>query len=135
MRKRMLPYAIALLLTMLAADQAALAQQTTANPQNQTVMNRYTYAPVAFQRGSSTKEVRLFPNPARSTTQLYINSIQGKDRGELMITNTNGTVVLRNTVQPGSNDVNISSLSEGMYFLKVFTKDRYLYTQQLVVLK
>lgn len=135
MRKRMLPYAIALLLTMLAADQAALAQQTTANPQNQTVMNRYTYAPVAFQRGSSTQEVRLFPNPARSTTQLYINSIQGKDRGELMITNTNGTVVLRNTVQPGSNDVNISSLSEGMYFLKVFTKDRYLYTQQLVVLK
>lgn len=118
---------------ILASNNMANAQQDTVLPHNNTVMNRYSYTPEKFQRGSSTSVMKMFPNPARSTTNIYINSIKERDNGEMIVYNTNGTILLRNTIQPGNNDVNVSNLSPGMYIVKVFTKDRSVYTQQLVV--
>ncbi len=134
MRYRNLLTAFLLSVIMMATYKTASAQQDTIAPQNNTVMNRYTYAPVTFQQGSSTSEIRMFPNPARSQATLYINSIQEKDRGEVVVYNNSGKVVLRNPVSPGNNDLNVASFATGTYTVRIFTKDRSIYTQQLVVL-
>ena len=133
MRYRNLLTAFLLSAIILASHNTANAQQDTVLPHNNTVMNRYSYTPENYQRGSSTSVMKMFPNPARGTTNVYINSIKERDNGELVVYNTNGAVLLRNTIQPGNNDVNVSNLSPGMYIVKVFTKDRSVYTQQLVV--
>ncbi len=134
MKNRNLLYAFVLSAITLATAIKADAQQDTVAPQNNTVMNHYTYTPVNYQRGSSTAEMRMFPNPARSVTTIYINSIQEKDKGDLIVYNNSGTAVLRNTIQPGNNDVNVSNLATGTYIVKVFTKDKAVYTKKLVVL-
>ena len=134
MKKRNLHYAFLLSLIMGAAA-TATAQQDTVAPQNNTTMNRYTYTPEAFQRGSSTAEVKMFPNPARSQATVYINSIKEEDQGEMVVYNNSGKVVLRNPIQTGNNDINVSQFSTGTYTVKIFTKDRSVYTQQLMVMK
>lgn len=134
MKLRNLLYAFALSAIMLVATNAT-AQEDTIAPQNNTEMNHYSYLPETFQRGSSTAEVKMFPNPARSQTTIYINSIKEQDRGEMVVYNTSGTAVMRNIIQPGNNNVNVSNLASGMYTIKILTKDRSIYTQQLMVLK
>lgn len=131
---RNLLYACMLSAITLAVTNAN-AQEDTIAPQNNTEMNHYTYAPETFQRGSSTTELRMFPNPARSQTTIYINSIKEQSNGEMIVYNTSGTVVMRNIIQPGNNNVNVSNLSSGVYIVKVFTKDRSIYTQQLMISK
>ena len=135
MRYRNLLFACVLSAITLAANETAFAQQDTVTPQNNTEMNHYTYAPETFQRGTSTSEVRMFPNPTRSQTNIYINSIQEKDGGEMIVYNNSGTVVIRNIIQPGNNNLNVANLATGVYIVKIFTKDRAIYTQQLVVSK
>ena len=135
MRYRHLLNAVMLSVITLAAASNTYAQQDTVANYNNTAMNRYTYTPETFQRGSSTAEVKLFPNPARSQATLYINSIKEQDRGEVVVYNQGGQIVQRNPVMPGNNNVNVASFSSGMYTVKVFTKDRSIYTQQLVVTK
>ncbi len=134
MRYRNLLFAFMLSAITFAAKKAT-AQEDTIAPQNNTEMNHYTYLPETFQRGSSTAEIKMFPNPARSQTTVYVNSIKEQDRGEMVVYNTNGTVVMRNIIQPGNNNVNVNNLATGIYLVKVFTKDRSIYTQQLVVSK
>ena len=135
-KNRNLLYAFLLSMMMGAvAVTTASAQQDTVAPQNNTVMNRYTYTPETFQRGSSTSQVKMFPNPARNQTTVYINSIKEADRGEVVVYNNRGKVVLRNPVAPGNNDLNVAQFSTGIYIVKIFTKDRSVYTEQLVVMK
>lgn len=135
MRHRNLLNAIMLSVITLAAANNTYAQQDAVTNANNTVMNKYSYAPQTFQRGSSTSEVRLFPNPARSQATLYINSIKEEDRGDLVIYNNSGKVVQRIPVMPGNNDVNVASFSTGIYNVVVYFKDRAIYKQQLVVTK
>ena len=117
------------------AATTASAQHDTIAPQNNTVMNRYTYTPENYQRGSSTAEVKMFPNPARSQATLYINSIKEEDRGEMIVYDNSGKVIQRNPVMPGNNNLNVSGFAAGMYIVKIVTKDRSIHTQQLVVMK
>lgn len=113
----------------------ASAQQDNIAPQNNTEMNHYSYIPETFQRGTSTAEIKMFPNPARSQATLYINSIKEQDRGELIVYNDRGKVMLHNPIQPGNNDLNVGNFPTGMYTVKIMTKDKAIYTQQLVVAK
>ncbi len=135
MSYRNLLFAFVLSVIIPAAINKVNAQQDTTVPQNNTVMNNYTYTPELYQRGSSSAGMRLFPNPARSTATIYINSIKERDNGEVVIYNTSGTAVYKNTIQTGNNNINVSNLSNGMYVVKVFTKDRFVYTKELVVSK
>lgn len=135
MRYRNLLTAFLLSAITFAATSTVSAQEDTIAPQNNTVMNRYTYAPENYQRSTSTAEVRIFPNPARSQATVYINSIKEEDAGEIVVYNEKGTIVQRNPVTPGNNNLNVSGFAAGIYFVKIFIKDRSIYTQQLVVMK
>ncbi|MDQ2751985.1 MAG: T9SS type A sorting domain-containing protein [Bacteroidota bacterium] len=134
MRTRNLLYAF-LLATIMGAATKANAQQDTVNPQNNTEMNHYSYLPKTYERGSSTAEIKMFPNPARNEATLYINSIKEQDGGDMIVYNTSGTAVMRNTVRPGNNSINVGNLSSGIYIVKVISRDKSIYTQQLVVSK
>lgn len=119
----------------LAAVSSSYAQQDTVANYNNTVMNKYSFTPEAYQRGASSSEVKMFPNPARSQATLYINSIKEEDRGELIVYNNRGKVVQRSPVAPGNNDLNVAAFSTGIYQVTILTKDRAIYKQQLVVSK
>ncbi|TKK67226.1 T9SS type A sorting domain-containing protein [Ilyomonas limi] len=135
MRYRNLLVALALPVMMLAATNTLKAQQDTTVPQNNVVMNAYTYTPVLYQRGTSSANMRLFPNPASGATNIYINSIKGEDNGQVVIYNTNGTPVYKNIIKTGNNSVDLGNFSDGMYIIKVFTRDRFVYTYKLMVQK
>lgn len=124
-----------LLSAIMGIATTASAQQDTIAPQNNTEMNHYSYLPETFQRGTSTEEVKMFPNPARSQATLYINSIKEQDRGEIMVYNNSGKIMLRNPVAPGNNNLEVGNFPTGMYTVKIITKDKTIYTQQLVVSK
>ena len=122
MRYRNILKAFLLSAITLATISSTYAQEDTVTNSNNTVMNKYTYAPETFQCGASSSEVKMFPNPARSQATLYINSIKEQDRGELVIYNNRGRVVQRNTITPGNNDINVASFSTGIYNVTVFSK-------------
>ena len=135
MRYRNLLIAMMLSVIMSAAVNTLKAQQDKVVPQNNVVMNNYTYTPVLYQQGSSTAGMRMFPNPARDNATIYINSIKDRDNGEVVIYNTNGTPVYRNIIRTGNNNIDLGNLSNGMYVVKVFTKDRFAYADKLIVQK
>ena len=135
MRYRNLLIALVLSVIMPAAANTLKAQQDTTVPQNNVVMNTYTYTPVLYERGTSSAEMRLFPNPASSTASIYINSIKDRDNGQVVIYNTKGTPVYKNTIQTGNNSIDLGNFSNGIYIVKVFTGDRFVYTYKLMVQK
>jgi hypothetical protein len=135
MRYRNLLIALALSVIMPAAVNTLKAQQNRTLSNNNVVMNSYTYTPVLYQRGASTADMRIFPNPARNTTTIYMNSFKDGENGEVVIYNTNGTPVYKNTLQTGNNSIDLGNFSDGMYTVKVFTKDRFTHSYRLMVQK
>ena len=135
MRYRNLLTASIFFLVMLTIINTVKAQRDTTYPQNKVEMNAYTYTPVLYQRGTSTADLRMFPNPARSTTNIYINSFKEADNGEVVIYNATGTPVYKNILQTGNNNVDLGNFSNGIYIVKIFTRDRFVYTNKLVVQK
>src|SRR3954466_3839827 len=142
MRYKNLLIALTLSAMMSAAVNTPLKAQrnnTTTNNNtvnnNNVVMNTYTYTPVLYQQGASTADMRIFPNPARNTTNIYINSFKSGESGEVVIYNTNGTPVYKNIIQTGNNNIDLGSFSDGIYTVKVFTRDRSNYSYRLMVQK
>jgi len=135
MKYRNLLTALALSVIMPAAVNTLKAQQDKTESNNNVQMNTYTYTPDLYQQCTSTANMRIFPNPAVNNATIYINSIKDGDNGEVVIYNTNGTPVYKNIIRTGNNNIDLGALSKGIYTVKVFTRDRYSYTNQLVVQK
>jgi hypothetical protein len=132
---RNLLIASTLFMIMPAITNTLNAQQNTVNPQNRVAMNAYTYTPVLYQRGTSSADMRIYPNPARGTANIYINSIKEEDNGEVVIFNTTGTRVYKNFIRTGNNNIDLGNISDGLYIVKVFLRDRLVYTNNLIVQK
>src|SRR4051812_10909113 len=107
MRYRNLLIALGLSVIMPAAVNTLKAQQNNTETNKNVVMNTYTYTPVLYQRGTSTANMQMFPNPATSRTTIYINSIKDGDNGEVVIYNTNGTPVYKNIIRTGNNNIDL----------------------------
>jgi len=138
MRYNNLLIAFTLSVIMCAAVNPLKAQQNNAinnNNNNNVQMNAYTYTPVLYQRGTSTADMRVFPNPARNTVIIYINSIKDRDNGVVVIYDPNGTPVYKNTLQTGNNSIDLGNFSNGIYTVKIFNRDRFTYTRELIVQK
>ena len=72
----------------------------------------------------------IYPNPARSTINLQVDMLIGT--GQIVITNLYGKQVKTQPLSMGTNTINISSLSKGMYFISTITNDGKT-TKKLVV--
>ena len=68
---------------------------------------------------SDNLAINIFPNPAKENLQLTIGNLQkGKNEIEVAIYDLLGREVFKSTITYPKSEINLSSLSKGMYFLK-----------------
>jgi glutaredoxin-related protein len=94
---------------------AYLPKDETATKKNQEVAYSYTVGTCATATNELEKEdfVKIFPNPAND--KLYIEMTDGSDNFDATLYNTFGQIMLKSN----SNNLNISSLENGIYFLQI----------------
>ena len=63
----------------------------------------------------------MYPNPARSVVSLQIETLIGS--GQIVITNLYGKQVKTQTLSMGTNTIDVSTLSKGMYFISTITNE------------
>jgi hypothetical protein len=63
---------------------------------------------------NNSKEIKLFPNPANNLINLHL-----PENAEIMIINMSGKMVLQQNVNIGLNNIDISNLPSGIYFVKM----------------
>ena len=91
----------------------------------------------SYQRIDEVSEVKnievashfsIFPNPA---SELFFIKNE-KESGELKLISTNGKVLLQKTLVNGNNDIDVSNLVSGIYFLKINYGDSF-FTEKIFV--
>ncbi len=66
-------------------------------------------------------ELVIYPNPATGLINLNVANMVGK--GSIFITNVYGKKVKNQSLNIGTNTINISNLSKGMYFVSILTSE------------
>jgi hypothetical protein len=75
---------------------------------------------VGIEEYSNSHSIKIYPNPVSNT--LYIESEKYFEAGtEIEITNTLGQIVLKTSFK---NEIDVSSFSNGCYFLKIINADK-----------
>jgi hypothetical protein len=94
----------------------------------------------------STKETikpdagfHLYPNPTSDKLSIEYNTPAGRNSIRILIYNTLGEIMLEkseNMNQQGQNklDINTSSLSNGIYFLKLFINDKSINSSEKIII-
>jgi hypothetical protein len=72
----------------------------------------------------------IYPNPAKGFVNLNVETLVGL--GSIVVTDLYGKSVKTQALSMGTNTVNISNLSKGMYFVSVVTSEGKT-TKKLVV--
>lgn len=78
----------------------------------------------------SENNFTLYPNPAKSIINIQMKTLVGD--GQIIVTDIYGKQVKLQSLSMGNNQVNISSLNKGMYFVSIVTNEGKQ-TQKLVV--
>lgn len=81
---------------------------------------------------SNQYSFEMFPNPTAHAFQVRFNHLNAK--AELSIQNTLGQTILQQTVRNGEN-IDITSLQNGIYFVTVTYQGQPIGTQKLVIQK
>ena len=68
------------------------------------------------------RHIDIFPNPSKDFISVQFNNPQYIDNYSLYITDLNGKVLYKNTALKEHIQIDISSFSEGVYFLKTIDK-------------
>ena len=81
------------------------------------------------------KKVFVYPNPIKNQQDLHINvsNFTGKVKGELI--NAVGQVIFTKSLVNGSNLVQVTNLSEGIYIFKVSDDTKEMQNFRIVVIK
>ncbi len=104
----------------------------TDNPRNITVTENATYiasfAPATDIEMNVTPEISIFPNP----TSNLLNIISSETISEIEIVNVMGQIVLQMDVNSDNAVCNVSNLSNGMYFIRIYGNGNgNIYTKKL----
>ncbi|NOU17654.1 MAG: T9SS type A sorting domain-containing protein [Bacteroidales bacterium] len=86
--------------------------------------------PVDVETNDISKKYSVFPNPATT-----IIKIDGYEKGTVKVFSSTGALVLDIVSLPSDKSLNISSLSSGVYFIKIQTPDGKSVTKKLSILK
>jgi hypothetical protein len=81
---------------------------------------------------SSSLATSIFPNPASTSFFLEINAAKLK-KGKIQIINSLGITVLEVTSTKALQEIDVSSLSAGLYTVSVYTDGRLLESQKLSI--
>ncbi len=79
----------------------------------------------------SSPGVDIFPNPVSNTLHLAIEGLPDNSKAKVTITNIIGQAIVSGEVANGNNEINISTLSGGIYIVSV-TSNELHYTQRIV---
>ena len=74
----------------------------------------------------------LYPNPAEDQVQLVLEEDKALPLS-LQITNAQGTIVYRDLIQENFHEIDLSELSSGVYFVRLFEDGSLFSTEKLVV--
>ena len=104
----------------------------TDNPRSITVTENATYiasfAPATGIEGNIAPEISIFPNP----TSDMLNIISSETISEIEIVNVMGQIVLQMNVNGDNAVCNVSNLSNGMYFIRIYGNENgNIYTRKL----
>lgn len=104
----------------------------TDNPRNITVTENATYiasfAPATGIEENIAPEISIFPNP----TSNLLNIISSETISEIEIVNVMGQIVLQMDVNSDKAVCNVSNLSNGMYFIRIYGNENgNIYTKKL----
>ncbi len=90
--------------------------------------------PVGISDTKIADEVKIFPNPAR--TSFFFSRVRGMDLNSLEIYDLLGTKVLTHQISDSKAEYSIDQLSEGLYFVRFLSKNkRLLFTRSLSIVK
>ncbi|MFY7883884.1 MAG: beta strand repeat-containing protein, partial [Dolichospermum sp.] len=78
----------------------------------------------------SSTDFTMYPNPARSVISLQVDKLIGG--GSIVVTDLYGKAVKTQPLSMGTNNINVSSLSKGVYLVSVINNDGKT-TKKLVV--
>ncbi len=102
------------------------SQLLSSDPQEGQVYSFQLPTPIGVSEQSSKDRFHLFPQPAKDQVSFYADA---QDR--ITVWNAQGQVVMQYTASIGLNTLEISSLSDGLYYLQS-TNDEKLPTKLLV---
>ena len=102
------------------------SQLLSSDPQEGQVYSFQLPTPIGVSEQPSKNSLRLFPQPAKDQVSFYADA---QDR--ITVWNAQGQVVMQYTASIGLNTLEISSLSDGLYYLQS-TNDEKLPTKLLV---
>jgi len=86
----------------------------------------------SIDEASNSNSFTMYPNP--STDQVF-TSYTGKEAAVMFITNMLGSVVQSNNITIGTNVINVSELSAGVYFVYVVSANSKSLKQKLIISK
>ena len=92
--------------------------------------NYSTIQKITINNKTETRNIFIYPNPARTSVSLLIDKLIGS--GQIIITNLYGKQVKTQPLSMGNNSINISTLAKGMYFISTITNEGKT-TKKLVV--
>jgi hypothetical protein len=82
---------------------------------------------------ASPANISMWPNPAKGSVNVYLNTVQPGDRGQCVIYNNSGTACIVANLQNGNNRIYFSALPEGYYFLNIKLHDNIVFSKKLIV--
>lgn len=82
--------------------------------------------------GSGGQALRVYPNPAHHT--LHVQTPANFERGEISIYSPSGALLATYSLQGGSNSIQLHSLSSGLYYYTISTKQQIVQRDKLMML-
>lgn len=83
---------------------------------------------------NSTHSFFIYPNPGSSILNIKENNSTNEKRN-LMIINCLGQKVMTAQIQNSESHINISNLSNGLYFVEIFNGEKKIYSRKIVISK
>ncbi len=80
-------------------------------------------------------EIEMWPNPAKSEVNIYVNSLLEEQKGELILFDNNGAAVLTKNIGYGSNKLYLSNVANGYYTVRILRENGVATTAKLIVAK
>jgi len=82
---------------------------------------------------SDSMEVALYPNPASSEVNIFLNSLLPDQKGELIIYSSSGNQILANSIAFGMNKIYLDNIPNGLYYLRIIRENGVTTTKKLVI--
>ena len=79
-----------------------------------------------FPKLVTQEGISVYPNPAKETVQVSINTFDATQKNTLTIIDIKGAQVLQQTIETQTTEINLSTLKAGIYFLKLVKNETIL---------